>query len=431
MKRSSISRSLALMFVGALVAGVFITAPASKLTPSLAAPQTPINLRFGIYADPAREAVARAQGEAFSKSHPGITVTVEPVPYADYYKKLGISMVSGDAWDVFMINGAYFQQVVAEGALLNLSDRVKKAGLKFLDYTIDPVNGEYNASTYALPYELNMTALFYNRDLFDAAKVAYPTDQWTWNDLLRAAKALTRAEGGRTVQWGFFSELHFASITNFLAQNGSSILDQTKTACRLTDPAALEALQFMVDLVQVHKVSPLTAELPTGVNPFMTGRVAMVVNYSFTVQPTLKAPFRWAVAPLPMGKKKGFAYWTQAIAIYPRSRNVDAAWNFVVYLLSKDAQELMAKQRGATPSLKSVASSSVYTQQPPQGMDVFAKEYQTAGVPVQFTAKFFETLSGPTTPLVTALTPAWNGQMKVADAAAKACEEINKVMSSR
>jgi multiple sugar transport system substrate-binding protein len=421
---------MARCLLGGCVVVALLVAPLFQRGPASAAP-SPAGLRFGIYADPAREVAARAQAEAFNRTRPGSVVNVEPVPYADYYRKLGIAMTSGDAWDLFMINGAYFQQVAPENALLPLSDRIKKAGLKLLDYTIDPVNGEHNAMTYALPYELNMTALFYNKDLFDAARVGYPTDKWTWNDLLRAAKALTRTEGGRTVQWGFFSELHFASITNFLAQNGTSILDRTRSTCRLTDPAAVEALQFMVDFVQTHKVSPLTAELPTGVNPFMTGRVAMVISYSFSVQPTLKAPFKWGVAPLPMNKRRGYAYWTQAVAIYPRSKNVDAAWEFAVFLMSKEAQELMARQRGATPSLKSVARSPIYTERPPDGMDVFAREYQVAGVPVQFTDKFFETLSGPTSPLVTALAPAWNGQMRVADAAARACAEINRVMTTR
>jgi multiple sugar transport system substrate-binding protein len=406
------------------------TAVPSATSASPAASQAIVPIRFGIYSDPAREVVAKAQADAFNKAHPNIAVTVEAVPFSDYYKKLGIAMASGDAWDVFMINAAYFRQMAPQGNLKDLTDLVKKANLNIDDYTVDPGNTVYKGKTLSLPYELNMMGLFYNKDLFDAAKVTYPTDKWTWDDLLQASQKLTKTDGGKTVQWGFYSENNYPSLHDFIAQNGGAMFNDDFSKSRINEPAAVDALQFMVDLVQKYKVSPLPADMPAGVDPFMTGKVAMVISYSFSVQPDLKAPFKWAIAPLPIGKKKAYGYWTQAISVFTGSKNADAAWSFAQYLMSQEAMEIMAKQRGATPSLKKVAQSSLYTQAPPDGMDVFIKEYNDAASPVPLPAQFGDLMSGPTSVNGVNFTPAWNGQISVKDAADKAAAATNKIFAS-
>ncbi len=455
MKRYSVSKkqiSISLWMFPLLVLALVVTAcsgspsPAPAATsapvvqptvaaqPTVAQPTTakaPVALRFGIYADPAREAVAKAQAEAFNKAHPDISVSVEAVPFSDYYKKLGIGMAGGDTWDVFMINAAYFRQIAPQGRFKDLTDLIKKANLNLNDYTVDPGNTVYKGKTLSVPYELNMTALFYNKDLFDAAKVDYPTAKWTWTDLLAAAQKLTKTDGGKTVQWGFYSENNYPSLHNFIAQNGGAMFNDDLTKSRINEPASVEALQFMVDLVQKYKVSPLPADLPAGVDPFMTGKVAMTVSYSFSVQPDLKAPFKWAIAPLPMGKQKAYGFWTQAISIFDGTKNADAAWQFVQYLMSKDAQDVMAKQRGATPSLKSVVQSSLYTQAPPEGMSVFIEEFNSAASPVPLPAQFGDLMSGPTSVNGVNFTPAWNGTITVKEAADKAAQQTDKIFAAQ
>ncbi|MBU1910716.1 MAG: extracellular solute-binding protein, partial [Verrucomicrobia bacterium] len=51
---------------------------------------------------------------------------------------------------------------------------------------------------WALPYGGALgRVLLYRKDLFDEAGLAYPTKNWTWEDLVRAARALTQPELGR------------------------------------------------------------------------------------------------------------------------------------------------------------------------------------------------------------------------------------------
>jgi ABC-type glycerol-3-phosphate transport system substrate-binding protein len=238
-------------------------------------------------------------------------------------------------------------------------------------------------------------------------------------------------QGNRTVQWGFYSENHYASQLSFITQNGGAFVDATGTRSMIAEPEAVEALQFMVDLVQKYGVSPAASELPPGVNPFMTNRVAMVVGYSFSVQPTLEAPFRWGIAMWPQNKQRGNAYWTQGVGLYARGKNQAAAWEFAKYLMSTEAQTIMARERGATPCLKSVAQSSAYTAAPPAGMDVFVRSYEKGGVAVPFSATFFQTFSGASAALTVQMSKAWSGAVTVPAAAAQAAAEIDKIIGAK
>jgi len=55
---------------------------------------------------------------------------------------------------------------------------------------------------YAMPENFQTIALYYNKDLFDADGLEYPTDTWTYNQAIEAATALTKREGDRVNQWG-------------------------------------------------------------------------------------------------------------------------------------------------------------------------------------------------------------------------------------
>lgn len=386
-------------------------------------------IRWGIYADPARLNISESLAAEFEKRNPDIKVKVEAVPFAQYYEKLGTQVSAGTAYDVMMISGAYFSKLAPQGAFLDLTDRVKAAGINLSDYTIEKANSEYDGKLYALPWELDIQALWYNKDLFDAAKVAYPTADWTWDDLLAAAQKLTKKDAsGKVVQWGFYSDNMYPSWVSFIGQSGGSIFDSSGKGAAINSPEAIRAIQFMTDLIHKYKVAPAPGQLPQGVNPFHTGKVAMALDGSYSVPPALKLSFKWDVAPLPAGQKKAAAYWTQGLAIYSRTKNPDAAWKLVQFLVSKEGQELFAKTHMATPSLKSVALSDAYLSGVSQNLKVFVDSY-AFGQPVPFNEKFFEIFRGPNSAIEKPFGAAWRGQISAAEAVKQAAENINKVMA--
>jgi multiple sugar transport system substrate-binding protein len=206
------------------------------------------------------------------------------------------------------------------------------------------------------------------------------------------------------------------------------VLNEDKTECTVDSPEAQEALQFMVDLIYKHEVSPKPGDLPEAANPFHTGRVAMRIDGSYSVRPTLEMDFDWGIAPLPAGKQEAAAYWTQAICMYNEGPNKDATWKFVEFLLSDEGQEIMAKTRLATPSKKSVAAGTAYAVPPPDGLQSFVQSYDF-GRSLQFTKDWFAIMSRGESVLHQEFDKVFLNQQTVEAATERACEQIDKILA--
>jgi multiple sugar transport system substrate-binding protein len=102
--------------------------------------------------------------------------------------------------------------------------------------------------------------VYYNKNLFDQAGVAYPQAGWSWDDFLKAAQALTKDTNGdgATDQYGVGTELEAIRLAPFVWQNGGEIVDDPAKPTRLAldTPAATEAFQWFVDLQVKHHVAP-------------------------------------------------------------------------------------------------------------------------------------------------------------------------------
>ena len=109
----------------------------------------------------------------------------------DYDQRIQTMMAGGDAPDIVQLAEA-IHGYSSRGQLLPLNDMVTTAeldldarfGTNYLQY-------QYEGSLYALPDRGGAMIVYYNVDMFDAAGVGYPTADWTWEEFLAAAQALT------------------------------------------------------------------------------------------------------------------------------------------------------------------------------------------------------------------------------------------------
>ena len=121
-----------------------------------------------------------AQKEAFEASHPGVTIEYVDVASQDYAVKTTTMLEGGDTSDVFMIKEI--------DNLINWQAQGFAAPLKDFDKDYDysgfkgtEVNYAVDGVQYAIPFRSDFWVLFYNKDLFDAAGVEYPTNDMTWD----------------------------------------------------------------------------------------------------------------------------------------------------------------------------------------------------------------------------------------------------------
>ena len=112
-----------------------------------------------------------------------------------------------------------------------------------------------DGALYALPVGALPLMLYYDEDHFRLHGVPPVDASWDWDDLVESAVMLTTREvDGTVARWGLIA--HMWEIWWALWQNGAEAVDPDTLQCRLQEPAALEALQFMHDLIHTHRVSP-------------------------------------------------------------------------------------------------------------------------------------------------------------------------------
>ncbi|MER3417542.1 MAG: sugar ABC transporter substrate-binding protein [Chloroflexota bacterium] len=299
--------------------------------------------------DANQQPAVEKQIAAFEASHPGIKVEPQVTPWADYWTKLQTSLGGGAGFDVFWSNGPNFPVYASQGAFEPLDVDASAYPKSLVDlYT-------YNGKLYGAPKDFDTIAMFYNKSLFDKAGVAYPTADWTWDDLRTAAKKLTITSGGQTSQWGFAATPASQSVfLNLIYQNGGSVFNADGTKSMLAEPAACEALKFLYS-IQQDGSSPSAADQQANswdlTQLFGSGKIAMYFGGSWMVKPFHEASPSIDVAPLPKGKQRASIIHGLGQVVWSGGTHKDTAKQFVAFLATKEAQEILANESAVIPAM--------------------------------------------------------------------------------
>ena len=126
----------------------------------------------------------------------------------DYDQKVQTMLAGGTAPDIMMIAENY-QVYAAKNQVIPLDDMIKANNINMQErYSEDIANlMKYDGKQYGLTDRAGAMILYYNKDLFDKAGVAYPTKGWTRDDLLNAAQKLTIKKDGKLFNWVTIQDL--------------------------------------------------------------------------------------------------------------------------------------------------------------------------------------------------------------------------------
>jgi multiple sugar transport system substrate-binding protein len=366
-----------------LVFGVLAT----SLPPSPSAAQAPAaRISFMVFGDTAEKAAYERLVADFARHHPAIQVSLVHVPsQSDYRKRLGVDFAAGTPADIILLNYRRYAAFAARGVLEPLGpylerSRVIRAG-DFYPQALEPFR--WQGAVMCVPQNLSSLVVYYNRDLFERAGVPRPTEDWTWDDFLHAARALTRDTRGtgRIDQYGLGTEVSLFRLAPFVWQNGGELVDDPRAPNRLTldSPRAREALQWFVELQTKHRVVPDLVEekSESSERRFLNGRLGMFLNSRRGV-PTYRTitSFDWDVAPLPRRRQRAGILHADAYCMPRATRAKAAAWTFIEYANSLDGQRTIAASGRTVPSLRLLAESPAFLDPGtrPQSSRVFLSE---------------------------------------------------------
>lgn len=300
----------------------------------------------------------------FEADHPGIKVNLVNISGSrEAMQKLETKMAAKDGPDVMSLHGAYYVGFADAGVLADLEEFARDdADFGLSDFHPRLVEMcRYQGKLFSLPRYTSIYSLFYNKALFDAEGIPYPGkgSSWTWDDYLKACKAITKDTNGdgKPDQWGCMIDFWGARLYPWLWSNESDLMDKQIKRCTIDEPNAVEALQFLVGLRHKHKVCPASTstERNEGLTSFARGNIGMYMSGPWDIQTLNEAEnLDWDVAPVPEKKTRSTMLGTENYAIWSGSRHPKEAWELFKFLLSAESQTVMAEKLDKMPSRLSV-----------------------------------------------------------------------------
>lgn len=322
----------------------------------------------------------------FEAANPDIKVNFQAIPWGeDPHTKFQAAVVGGTIADVLTV-GYPFEHVLARVDALEPLDKYIPAEMN-ADFSPQQLKtATVDGKLIALPWFGDVRPLIYRKDLLQAAGVPEPTGSWTWDEFLTYAKKLTRDLNGDGIidQYGFGTSGRYVSqYQPFVRQNGVDFIDEAKNIATANDPATVEAMQFYVDLVRKHKVTPpgiTTIALQEIQKMFAEGKVAMFFDASdaairLSREPALAG--KVGVALLPHRKEHAAFAGVDMVVMTKQAKNKEAAWRFIAHFLSTESMLAYCEDVGFMPVRKSVAADPFFTEDPIK--KVYAEQMQVGG----------------------------------------------------
>ncbi|MBV9230456.1 MAG: ABC transporter substrate-binding protein [Chloroflexi bacterium] len=327
----------------------------------------------GWTSSPAEDALVRADLQKFQQAHPNMRLKWTPITTGDYPTNISADFSGGNAPDVFYLRPDMTSDYISNAKLLNLSPYMLRDNVQASAYypsLITPFTCK-SGEVYGIPKDWNTLGVFYNKKLFQNAGLAFPADNWTWNDMRADAKKLTKP--GKIPIYGITLPGDASRWLAFLFANGGSVLNRDGTQATFNDKAGVDALNFYVSFQKEDGSSVLPSDViattwqGADLEAFARQRAAMAIEGGWLIPYMADFPeVQYGVAPLPIAPsgKHGNLIFTNAWSAASSTKYPEAAWELIKYMTGQDVQASQLHAGFALPSLKSLANDPYFTQHP-------------------------------------------------------------------
>lgn len=311
----------------------------------------------------AQEETLKKMIEIFESKNPDIKVDVQITGYEDYFTKLATTVGGGNPPDVFEMNMENFLSYMLRGACADLTGMINTEN--YSEGTLAAVSSE--GKIYAVPMSFSTCVLFYNKDLFDQAGVAYPTDEWTWADAQAAAEKI-KALGDDI--WGYYQPITYNEFYKSIKGNGGSVLSEDYSQFTMNTPENVAVLEAMIARVRgENHVMPTKEELAGrgDWDLFTEGKLGMIITGIWGF-PTFaeKCTFDWDIVVEPGYKTPSTFFFANVNCVSPSSDKQEAAAKFVDAMGSDpDIVQLRLDANWELPTIADQSKLSQYIEMTP------------------------------------------------------------------
>lgn len=241
----------------------------------------------------------------FEELHPNVTIDISPGASSteDLLQKLSAGFAGNSYPNISYAFGAWASELESSQRTLDITEQVADPDVKWDEFseaaraTVQPTG----KAIIGFPALVDNISLFYNKTVFDAAGVEYPTEDWTWDDFRDAAKKLTdpstetygyaySVSGSEETTWQFWPHLWQAG--------GEILADDGKTAAFASDEG-IEALDFLRGMAVDDKSIYLDQTDTKFAQLFASDRIGMMTSGPWQLSDLKKAGTDYGVTVLP------------------------------------------------------------------------------------------------------------------------------------
>lgn len=341
--------------------------PAAETGGEVAEPvQESVTVEFLAWGDPADIEAWERYKTLYEERNPNVTVNVTPIsdPNANFYPKLQTMIAGGTPPHVSSFQGWEWQTYADRDVLAPIDDYVAANSYYQKLYPEDVLSVQQsvmrNGKLYLIPLQLGTMVMFYAKQHFDDAGMGYPTDDWTFDQFMEMAQALTDTSGDFK-KFGLQANGQWFRDIGWIRGTGKQEFDELvdPKLAQFNQPEIVDVIQTMAyDVYHTLKISPTAADLEGGANTIETGNVAMKYEgpwfFGRLNSPDLRAEEKqvdFDVVLMPQMADSGRPHrgWAEGVVL-PQSDNVDAAWAFASFMAGEEGDKIYSEITGRIPN---------------------------------------------------------------------------------
>jgi multiple sugar transport system substrate-binding protein len=379
--------------------------------------------------------------DAFEASHEGVDVVMEIVPWSEQQQRLVTALTTGGLPDVSMLGNNVVAQFQAIGALAPLDDAFAAYdAANGTDVASDIWPGDkgyYNLGGHwwASPIAVETRALYYRKDLFEAAGLDPNDPPDTWEELRTTAKVLSDGTPDGTYGIALSTSLDYFTVHNFMSAYlgyGARMLADDGS-CGFDSPEFRAALDVYTGIALDGSTHPDAASMNGDAfqRGFLDGRYGMILMHPSLYRDLVTEKPEWLdavdIAKVPSGpvNRSGFlGGWP--LVMWDASDAKEAAGQFIMFATHGEAFKDLAVAGGFIPGSISLAQGEPWTEFPyplfvEQLQDARAYQYPSEAIP-QMGQLEVDTIQK-------AVQAVALGQKSIDQATADLCTDINTVLA--
>jgi len=311
----------------------------------------------------------------FQAANPGVRVKHVHFPYADYRSKISTAMAAGQAPDIVQLYYGWLGDFQRANILAPLPAAMFPAARIESEFFPMVQAMKREGQYWGLPTAVRSLCVFYNSRLMRAAGLDPARPPATLDEMVEAAKAMTRRDGsGNITQVGIGAGMdgqdqHWWREV-LVRQFGGTPYSADGTQVTYTQPEGQAAFAWYMGLYTDHRVTARQfMDEPQAA--FRAQRAGMIVDGNFRIGALERTRgLEWVVAPLPAHRnvRSNYgSYWVNGLTRQSSGAKAEAAARFMAFITTPEAMQVWLRVTGELPARSAAANTPENTNSPVYG----------------------------------------------------------------